>query len=175
MKLETDLERIKQLAEDREHENWDFRTYLKWHADEDQLDELVHRIYREVSAEIDCTACANCCAVTYTTLTHADIQRMAAGLSMPIEEFRKQYVMTNEEGNDVLPGLPCMFLENKRCTIYEYRPEECRSYPHLHKDEFTTRLINVVWNYEICPIVFNVYERLKDETGWRDKRKIRRQ
>ena len=40
---------------------------------------------------------------------------------------------------------------------------EFRSFPHLDKEEFVTRLWAVVDNYSICPIVFNVYEILKDK------------
>ena len=38
-----------------------------------------------------------------------------------------------------------------------------RPFPHLHKEEFIFRLWGVVENCPICPIVFNVYEQLKDE------------
>lgn len=40
--------------------------------------------------------------------------------------------------------------------------ENCISYPHLHKKDFTSRLIGVIENCSVCPIVFNVYERLKE-------------
>ena len=28
-----------------------------------------------------------------------------------------------------IKGSPCPFLENERCSIYEFRPEVCRNYP----------------------------------------------
>ena len=46
---------------------------------------------------------------------------------------------------------------------YEVRPEDCRSYPHIWKNGFATRLMGVLNNYSICSIVFNVYEQLKSE------------
>jgi len=49
------------------------------------------------------------------------------------------------------------------------RPRACRSYPHLHKDHFRSRLIGVSGNYSIRPIVFNVYERLKADL-WHPRR-----
>jgi hypothetical protein len=36
----------------------------------------------------------------------------------------------------------------------------------LNKDEFVFRLMGVIGNYEICPIVFNVYEMLKRRFSW---------
>ena len=38
-----------------------------------------------------------------------------------------------------------------------------RSYPHLQKEDFVFRLAQAVSNCSICPIAFNVYERLKAE------------
>lgn len=32
-----------------------------------------------------------------------------------------------------------------------------------NKEDFVFRLIGVVGNYDVCPIVFNVYEQLKAE------------
>jgi Fe-S-cluster containining protein len=54
-------------------------------------------------------------------------------------------------------------LDQNQCRVYEHRPKACRSYPHLHKKDFVSRLVGVLWNYSICPMVFNVFERLKDE------------
>ncbi|MFH1965187.1 MAG: hypothetical protein ABIJ42_06545, partial [Acidobacteriota bacterium] len=48
-------------------------------------------------------------------------------------------------------------------TAYSARPEDCRSYPHLHKKKFVFRVSGVFSNCSRCPIVYNVYELLKDE------------
>jgi Fe-S-cluster containining protein len=47
------------------------------------------------------------------------------------------------------------------CNVYAARPDDCRSYPHLHKDDFLSRSVGTIENYRICPIIYNVYERLK--------------
>ena len=44
-----------------------------------------------------------------------------------------------------------------------HRPNDCRSYPHLHKPEFVFRLIQAVSNCSVCPISYNVFELLKQE------------
>lgn len=170
MRVETDLESIRQLAEERKDENWEFRTFLK-QCDEDDVDARVHRILDEVNAQVDCTACGNCCTVIWPKISDADIERLAECLYMTPEGFRAQYIMKDEDGDIVLRGQPCPFLEDKRCTVYPNRPENCRSYPHLHKEWFNSRLISVISNYAVCPIVFNVYERLKDEIWSRRRRR----
>ncbi|MFO8019271.1 MAG: hypothetical protein R6U96_11590 [Promethearchaeia archaeon] len=65
--------------------------------------------------------------------------------------------------NTIFKERPCPFLKDNRCQIHEVCPKECRAYPYLHKSGFTCRLLGVVENYSICPIVFNVYEALKRE------------
>jgi hypothetical protein len=62
MKVETDLKRIKEAAEKKENENWEFRSFLKgYDIKVQELDSIVHGLFKEVSREIDCTACGNCC------------------------------------------------------------------------------------------------------------------
>ncbi len=174
MKLQTDLEIIKELAEKRERENLEFRTFLKGsYMEIEEMDEIVHNLYEQVIREIDCKECGNCCRVISTVMAENDIERMAKGLGLSDSEFISQYL---EEGDDefskelVIKSLPCPFLKGNICACYEHRPEDCRSFPHLHKDEFVFRLLGVVENYEICPMVFNVYELLKKKFSWPKKR-----
>ena len=94
-----------------------------------------------------------------------DISRFAAGLKISANELRGKYLNqdTDDRTEYEFNTLPCPFLSDNKCTNYEYRPKSCASYPHLHKDEFVFRLWGVVENYSCCPIVFNVYEKLKDD------------
>lgn len=175
MKIETDLQVIKELAEKREDENWDFRSFLKGYPmDMEELDEIVHGFYEQVIQEIDCKECGNCCREISPTMEEDDIERMAKGLEITPSEFENKYLV--EDGDEfsddlIFNSLPCPFQEGNLCTCYDYRPEACRSFPHLDKDEFVFRLAGVVGNYEICPIVFNVYEMLKRRFSWLKKRR----
>ena len=47
------------------------------------------------------------------------------------------------------------------CSVYAGRPNDCRSYPHLHYPAFLGLSVATIENYRVCPIVFNVYERMK--------------
>ena len=162
--MEIDLEYIKKMGKEKEDENWNFRTFIKqYDMPREEMDALVHEITERVSAEIDCTQCGNCCVHMGPVLDEDDISRFALGLNIPVSEFQAEQLT---ETNDYSSGfkfnvLPCPFLENKQCTNYDHRPKNCQSYPHLHKEGFTTRLWGVVDNYEICPIVFHVYEEVK--------------
>lgn len=172
MHIETDLKRIRQSAEERNDENWEFRTFLK-HCDEDDIDAHVHAILREVEAQVDCAACMNCCRELRPGMSDADITRLAQALSMTTEDFRQQYVEKTEMGEVLLRGLPCPFLKDNRCNVEAHRPDDCRGFPYLHKDGSTERLMGVVLNYAICPIVYNVCEQLKQKLRWRPRRRMR--
>ncbi len=47
-------------------------------------------------------------------------------------------------------------------VVTDCRPEVCRSYPHLHKDNINHRLLNFINNTFVCPIVYNIMEDLKE-------------
>ncbi|MCJ7434713.1 MAG: YkgJ family cysteine cluster protein [Anaerolineales bacterium] len=164
MGITTDLERIKGMAKERDDENWKFRAFLKqMDMTTKEVDAMVHAITDKVTSQIDCTECANCCKQSRPVLDKDDISKFALGLTVTVPEFQKQYLSQDEENSSkhVFNKRPCPFLKNDQCSNYDCRPKDCRSYPHLYKKDFTSRLLGVVANYEVCPIVFNVYEQLK--------------
>lgn len=165
MRLVTDIKDIEKLAAEKEDQNWRFRCFLKGcDLEVEELDAIVHRLNDTVSAKIDCHSCGNCCRVMRPVLKTKDIKRLAAHLSMPPNEFEKEYLVKDDEGEGLtFQTEPCPFLSGNSCTVYTARPEDCRSYPHLHKKDFAFRLNGVVNNCSCCPIVYNVYELLKDE------------
>lgn len=48
-------------AKKKEDENYKFRSYLKGHADEEELVKQFLRLHRELFADYDCSKCRNCC------------------------------------------------------------------------------------------------------------------
>jgi len=157
--IEIDLSRIQQLSQEREDENWEFRSRLKQYAPDD-IDGLIKTLSQKYFALIDCTQCANCCRSLHIEFKESELHAIAATLGQSIEAFQKQSM---SEGK-VNP--PCPMLNGKLCTIYENRPDVCRSFPHLEQPEFTSRLIGVIETVAICPIAFNAFEELKAKLAW---------
>jgi len=165
--LETDLKKIAHLSKKRERENTDFRMFLKG-EDSSNVDKIVHRLNKEISNRIDCTACGNCCKHLHPALTESEIESLSALKSISVELFKKKYIEEDcIEKEQYFKFIPCIFLDDKICSIYQQRPETCRSYPNLHKSDFTSRSMTALINYEICPIVFNVLEEMKRELNYR--------
>jgi Fe-S-cluster containining protein len=164
--LTTDIKTIEKRSEQNEDENWEFRTFLKGMSSR-EVDPIVHRLNEEISAQIDCTACANCCKTVSPVLDDEDITRFAEGLGISPEQLKSQYLEKDEEGY-IFNVRPCPFLVDNKCSNYDHRPKDCASFPHLHKKDFIFRTMGIIGNCSVCPIVFNVFERLKDEL-WEDE------
>jgi len=172
MDIETDIDKARVSAERKQDDNWRFRAFIKGSdLSAARLDRTVALYYAEVAAKIDCCACANCCTVMCPQLAKKDIRRLAEALLLPEDELVSKYLQPGEDKGTYVPRqTPCPFLRDKLCTVYEARPDNCGSFPNLHKRDFRSRLIQVVDNSTVCPIVYNVLELLKLEF-WRGRRR----
>ena len=54
-------------------ENFKFHTFLKCHADEDELDRQFLRLHEELFADYDCCKCRNCCKMYKGSIPVEDI------------------------------------------------------------------------------------------------------
>ena len=161
-----DLEKIKQFAAEREKENDLFRLYLK-QQDSKVIDEAVHQLNDTITPQINCTACGNCCKSLMINVTKDEADKLAEHLQMNIAALKKKYIEESQQGQMVINKIPCHFLEGTKCSIYENRFAECREFPHLHKNNFTSRLFGIMMYYAVCPIIFNVVEELKTTAGFK--------
>lgn len=161
--METNLEKIKELSKRKEDENWKFRSFLKWtDIPERRIDSIVHGLYQEASKVINCRTCANCCKELQPVMDKDDIQKLSKGMDISVTEFIERYLSKSEDSEEYrFNKSPCPLLADNLCSYYDHRPKECRSYPHLHKKEFTSRSMSAIENCPVCPIVFNVFELLK--------------
>ena len=165
MKLQTNPEVVADLAKEREDDNLRFRSFLKQNdLTSEELDGIVYRLYKDVSSQIDCCSCGNCCQKISPVLFNDDVKRLASGLEITYEEVVTQYLTRDEGGAAyIFNQRPCPMLEGTICRAYDYRPSDCRSFPHLYKGNFRSHLIQAVGNCSVCPIVFNVFEHLKEK------------
>ncbi|AAM30523.1 MULTISPECIES: YkgJ family cysteine cluster protein [Methanosarcina] len=92
-----------------------------------------------------CELCARCCTREFNDhvfLLDSDLERVRsidpdAVTPAPYYEFCDQNGRFYVSGYALKtkPDGSCIFLENKRCRIYESRPSICRVYPHmLHRE-----------------------------------------
>lgn len=133
---------------------------LKQHQSK-RLDSFVAELHEQVFQQIDCLNCAGCCSGLNPIINTTDASRIAKKLGISTSIFERDYLTIDEDGDTVLKGSPCPFLlEDKRCSIYEFRPKACREYPHTETN-FSKNLNYHATNALYCPATFHILERLK--------------
>ena len=164
--LELNLDKIQALGSEREDENFAFRSFLKSH-DPERIDNIVKPLNKKITEQIDCTTCGNCCHHLRPLVSVEEIKKLSQIDGISTTEFTEKHTKKEAFDNDrYLKATPCKYLKDKKCSIYTDRPEDCRSYPHTHKAGFTRRSLGLIQNYSICPIVFNLFEQLKQELNF---------
>ncbi|GIV03485.1 MAG: hypothetical protein KatS3mg015_2315 [Fimbriimonadales bacterium] len=88
----------------------------------------------------DCMNCpAWCCTYPRIPITKRDLRRIARHFDLREGQARRRFTKKGEEPGEIVLkhqkdeyfGSACVFLDvkNRRCTIYEARPNACRDYP----------------------------------------------
>ncbi|MBN9300643.1 MAG: YkgJ family cysteine cluster protein [Dysgonomonas mossii] len=128
------------------------------------MDTIVQQLHDEVSENIDCLTCANCCRSLGPAIYDKDIERMAKALRIKPSEVVSSYLRIDEDGDYVFKSMPCPFLMNDNyCSIYESRPKACREYPHTDRKNFEQIYKLTVKNTSTCPIAYEVLCKLMDK------------
>ena len=84
----------------------------------------------------ECQGSGRCCVSRgeygFVYMNTTDRKRMAKVLGMSLTEFTKQHC-SKTDGHYHLTETPgqmnCRFLEGNKCSVYEGRPEQCRTWP----------------------------------------------
>ncbi len=81
-----------------------------------------------------CTGCGKCCTGPsgYVYLSNQDLTNLSAHFNLTEAQFTQkytrfvdgQYALLDKPGSD-----DCLFLKDNKCSVYEARPSQCRTYP----------------------------------------------
>ena len=98
-------------------------------------------------------------------VSETEADALAAHLKLTRKSFDEQNL---EKGGSmmIMNTIPCNFLTNNFCSVYEYRFAGCREFPAMHLPDFNKRLFTTFMHYNRCPIIYNLIERLKVKTGF---------
>ena len=165
MNLEINILRLEEISRENYEDDKQYRSLLE-SSDlaPEEIDSIVRRHYEEVSAQIECRECGNCCKVFCPPLTSEDIDRLALFKKTSRENLIKEYLAVSGNGEaHSMKFSPCPFLEGNECSVYPERPEACRAYPGLERPGFLSRISYAFSNCSVCPIIYYVYERVKRE------------
>jgi Fe-S-cluster containining protein len=161
--MQADKNNVKALARQNQEETTTFFNQLKRKKPK-RLDDVIHLIHAKVSEKFDCLTCGNCCKSISPRITDKDIERIAHKQKMKEVDFIARYLHVDDDQWFVFNQTPCPFLMSDNfCMIYDYRPKACSEYPHTDRRRFYQLLDLTMQNRELCPIVYEVIERLKKE------------
>ena len=158
--LETDLDCILELSIKKETENEDFVDFIKT-LDGNYVDATVHQLNKAISSTIDCTLCGNCCKSLMILVDEEEADLLCNHLNQTREIFEEKYVEKGSSGLMIMNQIPCHFLSENKCTVYEQRFAGCNEFPAMHLPNFKDRLFTTFMHYNRCPIIYNVVEQLK--------------
>jgi Fe-S-cluster containining protein len=102
-----------------------------------------------------CTQCGNCCtgAPGYVWVNKEEIAALARRFNVPVEDFEQDYVRQVGIRKSLIEydNGDCVFFdtEARRCTVYEDRPRQCRTWPFWESNVRTPE----TWQEtcEVCP------------------------
>jgi hypothetical protein len=130
-------------------------------VDSQELDKAVFDLSETISPKINCTDCGNCCKSLMVNIDEEEATNLAQHLGKSRDDFDEAYISKGESGRMVINSIPCHFLVEKSCSVYEHRFAGCREFPAFHVPDFNKRLFTTYMHYDRCPIIFNVMENLK--------------
>ena len=119
-----------------------------------------------------CTGCGRCCTGSpgVVWVTEDEIVALAEYLSLSLEDFVTKYIRLVDDRfalEEDPKNYDCVFLKDKRCTVYEKRPSQCRTYPWwVHnltsKEEWLAEAMHCEGiNHKDAPLV--PYEEIKQQ------------
>ncbi len=154
-----------------EEHNIRFRSFLKAHAEADELDEQFSRLHNELFNGYNCCGCNNCCKEYTVFLESGEEARIANYLGLSLSELASQY-LEEADGVHMIRKQSCGFLAaDGKCLIYECRPSACAGYPFTNYPDRLSSMMSILEFAETCPIVFEMLERLKETYRFKIKRR----
>lgn len=163
---ETNLTQLQLHATKNEFENENFRQFLI-NIQSDEIDLMVSQLNTTISPKIDCTACGNCCKSLMIVVEEDEANALSLYRNETRETFDHQFIEKGSNGMMLMNAIPCNFLSDNKCTVYEHRFAGCKEFPAMHLPNFKERLFTTFMHYDRCPIIFNVVEELKIATGFK--------
>ena len=114
----------------------------------------IKKTFYKKGIRFECQGEGKCCITRgrygYVYLSFNDRRRLAAHLKIPMAEFTARYT-EKEDGLYQLKyaDKDCLFFKNNRCSAYNARPWQCRTWPFWPENMNKT-----VWEREVasyCP------------------------
>ncbi len=117
----------------------------------------MRKINLKEGIKFECQGSGNCCvsrgSYGFVYLSDKDLKRFSNYFNLSIDSFKSKFCQITDgfihlSEKKSFNG-KCIFLKNNRCTVYESRPSQCRTWPFWNEN------MNVkIWDNDIsvnCP------------------------
>lgn len=99
----------------------------------------------------ECTGCGECCKsrgrYQYVYVCLEERRLLAKHLGLKTAEFTRQYCRKTDGFFHLSnPSNDCQFLDGVRCSVYEARPQQCRTWPWWPQN-----MNRKIWEKEVKP------------------------
>jgi uncharacterized protein len=133
-----------------------------WTKSSEEIDTIFKEKSDSVASRIDCLTCANCCKTISPIIEPEEISVIQNHLKIDGNVLFEKYIEMDEDGDFVFKIQPCPMLNlmDNKCSIYEIRPQACRSFPHTNIPQMKAYSDLLEKNYDICPIVSNIVDEI---------------
>ena len=127
----------------------------------------------------ECSQCGRCCSGPdegYIWITKPEIEMLAKHLNLTVEQLRQKYLTRFGLRTSIIEHpqtKDCIFLANGVCKAYNFRPNQCRTWPF-----WASNLTKPAeWNFAAmkCPGInrgrlytFEEIEKIKKQKCWWD-------
>ena len=132
------------------------------------MDEIEQKPWFSEGLRFKCTGCGGCCTGSpgYVFLSETDRNRLSTHLNLSVDDFEKKYTRRIDGIHALLDregSADCIFLKENKCSVYDGRPTQCRTFPwwiqHLREpsdwEEAKERCEGI--NHPDAPIVPSVH------------------
>jgi len=93
---------------------------------------------------------------------------------MSEDDFAAKYLTDADPGGEKpykFKETPCTFLGGDgRCQIQDCKPDECADFPYTNRPDRLSCMLGMIGHVEVCPIVYEILERLKVMYRFRGRR-----
>ncbi|MBI1902013.1 MAG: YkgJ family cysteine cluster protein [Planctomycetia bacterium] len=80
-----------------------------------------------------CTQCGDCCTGEpgFVWVSEDEIKALSARLGLSIADFEQRYIRQVGPRKSLIEvdNGDCVFLKDRKCTVYADRPRQCRTWP----------------------------------------------
>lgn len=89
--------------------------------------------FYEQGLRFSCTSCGECCRLPggKVRISSEEIETISGYLSLDRQSFLRENALQDEQGwaLEDEDHSACIFLQDDLCSIYDVRPEQCRTFP----------------------------------------------